>query len=102
MLVTVEEIEQSLGTQVRALRLAIDLDQVTLAENANVAVSALRNLEAGRGVSLRTLIRVARALDRVEWLQDFYPEPDVSPLALARAQAGEKAPQRASNRRKEK
>ena len=98
MTVNTSEIEQELGAQVRALRLAIDLDQVTLAENANVAVSALRNLEAGRGVSLRTLIRVARALDRADWLRDFYPEPEVSPLALARAQAGERAPRRASNR----
>lgn len=100
MVVTTEEIERDLGAQVRALRLAIDLDQVTLAENANVSVSALRNLEAGRGVSLRTLIRVARALDRIDWLRDFYPEPEVSPLALARAQAGEKAPRRATRRPK--
>lgn len=100
MVLATEEIERGLGAQVRALRLALDLDQVTLAENANVAVSALRNLEAGRGVSLRTVIRVARALDRTDWFHDFYPEPEVSPLELARAQAGEKKPKRASNRRK--
>lgn len=101
MVVTAEEIERQLGAQVRALRLAIDLDQRTLADNANVGVSALRNLEAGRGVSLRTLVRVVRALGRGDWFEDLYPEPEVSPLALARAQAGERVPKRASKRRRE-
>lgn len=55
-----EDIEQRLGSQFRALRLAEDIDQDSLARKANVSLSAVRSLEAGRGSSLRTVIRVAR------------------------------------------
>ncbi len=96
---TTEEIEQDLGAQFRALRLEIDLDQVTVAERAVVSLSALRSLEAGRGTSLRTMARVARALGRERWLLEFHQQPAVSPIALARAREGLHLPQRASCRR---
>jgi len=60
----------------------------------------VRNLEAGRGSTLSTVIKVARALDRQDWVTDFYPEPEISPLALMRAQQGIAAPNRATSRRK--
>src|SRR3546814_17030341 len=58
-----------LGDQLRRLRLARDLDQLTLADKAGVSEKALRNLEAGRGSSLSTLLQVLRALDRLDWLE---------------------------------
>jgi transcriptional regulator with XRE-family HTH domain len=97
---TTEEIERSFGAQVKALRLDQDVDQITLAERAAVSVSALKALESGRGSSLRTVVRVARALDRVDWLDTFYEQPTVSPLALAREREGVRRPQRASPRSK--
>ena len=96
---TTEDLERAFGAQVRSLRLALDLDQATVARRANVSLGAVQGLEAGRGSTLRTIVRIARALDRVDWVTDFYPEPDVSPLALARAQAGIRTPVRASRRR---
>ncbi len=96
----IEDLILLLGSQFRAQRLALDLDQETLARRANVSPSAVRGLEAGRGTSLRTLTRVARALGRQDWIEDFYPEPEVSPLALARAMEGVTAPQRASRKKK--
>lgn len=73
--------EQALGGAVRAARLAADLDQVTLADAAGVSLGALKNLEGGKGSSVRTLVRVVRALDRTEWLQALAPPVAVSPLA---------------------
>jgi transcriptional regulator with XRE-family HTH domain len=96
---TTEEIEQSFGAQVKGLRLEQDLDQVTLAERASVSVSALKALEGGRGSSLRTVVRVARALGRTDWLDTFYERPTISPLALAREREGAQSPRRASARR---
>lgn len=94
---TTDEIEKSFGAQVKALRLEQDVDQATLAERAAVSVSALKALEAGRGSSLRTVVRVVRALDRVDWLDTFYEQPTVSPLALAREREGVRRPKRASS-----
>jgi transcriptional regulator with XRE-family HTH domain len=58
---TTEEWERRLGADARRLRLAQGVTQVELAQRANVSVSALKYLEWGRGSTLTTLIRVARA-----------------------------------------
>ena len=81
------EWEAELGSQVRRLRLRQNRAQSELAIAANISLSALKTLELGRGSSIRTLIQVARALDRSEWLSAFTPpEPSVSPMQMLRAQ----------------
>ena len=80
-LATSDEWERALGRAVRASRLAADLDQVSLAERADVSVGALKNLESGKGSSVRTLVKVVRALGGDEWLQALSPPVAVSPIA---------------------
>jgi len=88
---TSDEWEVALGADVRRLRIARRYTQSELAERANVSLSALKNLEAGRGSSLATVVRVARALDRTEWLSSFAPvEPRFSPMELLRQSAVER------------
>ena len=92
---TVEEWELEVGGQFRTARIAADLDQVALAEFAGVSVGAVRNLERGAGSSLATVIRVARALGRTDWLMSLAPEVGVSPLdALAQSRRGERVHRR--------
>jgi transcriptional regulator with XRE-family HTH domain len=95
-----EDWEATIGAQIRRERLTADIDQESLASRANVSVGALKNLEAGRGVNLKTLIRVVRALDREDWLRSLSPEPTVSPIALARAMDGLREPKRATSRKR--
>jgi len=84
---TTSEWEKRLGVEVRRLRVARGLTQVELAQRANVSISTIRYMEAGRGSSLATLIRVAKVLDRTKWLASFAPiESSVSPIALLREQ----------------
>lgn len=88
------------GEQVRSSRLAADLDQRTLAARADVSVGAVKNLEGGKGSSLRTLIRVVRVLDRVDWLEALAPPITVSPMRmLAAKRSAPPRPRRASRRR---
>ena len=79
-----EELQALFGKQLQELRISKNLDQVTTAEKAGVSARALRNLEAGRGSSVETLIRVLKALDSLDGLRLLAPKPSVSPLALLR------------------
>jgi transcriptional regulator with XRE-family HTH domain len=76
--------EQRIGDQVRRARLTAGLDQTELAERSDVSIGALRNLERGNGSTLRTLVRVARALGRQSWLGSLAPAVTVSPIDVLR------------------
>jgi transcriptional regulator with XRE-family HTH domain len=93
---TTEELEAQLGQQIRALRLRRNVNQQALAEQSGVALSALKNVESGKGATLKTLLKVLRALDRLDWIGSLSPTVSISPLQLLK----QKAPrQRASSRR---
>lgn len=79
------EWEAAVGEQFRALRIARGLDQTQLAELAGVSVGSVRGLEQGKGSTLKTLVRLARALDREDWLRGLNPRPTVSPIDVLRS-----------------
>ena len=58
------ELEAEFGQQLRLLRLRQNIDQRQLAGQAGVALNVVKRLEAGRGATLKSLIRVLRALGR--------------------------------------
>lgn len=79
------EWEALVGERVRAARIRASLEQKALARAANVSVGAVKNLEGGKGSTLKTLIRVLRVLDLVRVLETLPPADTVSPILLARA-----------------
>lgn len=81
---SIDELQRSLGEQLHSLRLAKNLDQRTTAEKAGISEKALRNLEAGRGSTVESLLRVLKALDSLEGIEMLAPKPSVNPLALLR------------------
>jgi transcriptional regulator with XRE-family HTH domain len=93
---TADEMEVALGERLKALRLARNLDQVTLAQRSGISLSALKNLENGRGSTLHTLVSVVRSLGREEWLAAVAPTPSINPLTLTR----NAAPRQRARRRK--
>ncbi len=82
---TIDELEARLGASFRELRIRDQFDQRALAAKANVGLSALKNLEAGKGTTLKTLLKVLKALDRLDWLDALAPTVSVSPLQMLRA-----------------
>lgn len=81
---TPEELETTLGERLRRLRLMKNMDQATIAARAGVSLGALKNLEGGHGTTVKTLIRVARALGREEWLAGVAPIASINPLTMVR------------------
>src|SRR5438067_12246927 len=78
------ELQIELGKRLRRLRLQRNIDQRTLAEKAGVALTALQKLEAGRGSTVRTLVRTLKALNYLEGIEMLAPEPTLNPLTLLR------------------
>ncbi len=101
LFLTTTEWEQRIGADVRRLRFTHELTQVELAARANVSLTSLKRLEAGLGSTLSTVIRVARALGRDQWLAELAPPTaSISPMALLReAQRAENPPRRVRHRR---
>jgi DNA-binding XRE family transcriptional regulator len=97
---TLTDLEERLGHQFRALRLRSETDQKTLAETAGISLSALRNLETGRGVSLKTMLAVLRAVGRTDFINMLAPEPTFSPMQMLRESKQKTPRQRAYSPRK--
>lgn len=82
---TARELESILGKHLRTLRLRQNLTQQHLALRADLALGAVKNAEAGRGVTVRTLVRMLKALGRSEWIDTLEPEVSVSPMQMLRS-----------------
>jgi transcriptional regulator with XRE-family HTH domain len=79
---TTEEWEATLGRQLRDLRLRQNVDQRQLAEQAGVALNVVKNLEAGKGATVKSLVKVLRTLGRAEWMDSLAPAVSISPLQM--------------------
>lgn len=77
-----QEMQLFLGERIRKLRLLRNLDQRETAGKACVSEKALRNLEAGKGSTVETLLRILKALNYLEGIEMLAPEVTINPLAL--------------------
>lgn len=80
-----EELEATIGQQLREIRLRQNIDQRQLAEQAGVALNVVKNLEGGKGATVSSFIKILRALGRTEWLHSLSPEISISPLQMLKA-----------------
>lgn len=94
-----DDLELEVGRQIRALRLRQDLDQRQMAERAGIALNAVKNLEGGKGTTVRSLIKALRVLGRADWLATLAPPVSISPVQMLRAKAPRQRASRKSTRR---
>jgi transcriptional regulator with XRE-family HTH domain len=81
---------EELGRRIQGQRLNENLAQAEVARKAGVSRRSLQNLESGRGCTLSLLIRVLRALGKLDQLDAFLPEPGLSPIQLAKLKGRER------------
>lgn len=96
------EIEQKLGENIKKLRLQKGFHQQTLSEQAGISISALKNLENGNGATVKTLIRVIRALGREDWIEAVAPLVSINPLHMVQNKPERKRAPRRAHGKKEK
>lgn len=87
-----------IGRRVKVCRLNLNRSQAQVAEKAGVSRRALQKLEGGQSCTLVLLVRVLRALGRLDALDALLPEPGLSPIQLAKLKGRER--QRAGGPRK--
>ncbi len=75
-----------LGSAMKRLRLARNETWRSLAVRAGVDVNSVRNLEEGKGVTLRTFIAISCALDAGAWIGEALSAAETA--APARRKAG--------------
>ncbi|MDH3976315.1 MAG: helix-turn-helix transcriptional regulator [Deltaproteobacteria bacterium] len=88
-------IAAEIGGRIKSLRLRKNLTQQQLSEATALSLNTIKALEAGKG-KIQSLIAILRELDALHLLEEFIPEPLVSPLQLAKRQG--KKRKRASGR----
>ena len=93
---TTKEILREVGARLQGFRLQQNVTQAELAKTAGVGHATVKRAEAGESVRLETIVKILRALGRVEALDSFLPEPLVSPIQLAEQR--ERGRQRARRR----
>jgi transcriptional regulator with XRE-family HTH domain len=79
---TSEEWEVFLGEQVKASRLRKNMKQGELASRAGISVPTVARLEAGKGSSLASFIKVLGILKEDAWLERLAPQTSISPVQM--------------------
>lgn len=96
-----DAILREMGSRLATARLAQDLTQAALADEAGISKRTVERLESGEvAARLSGLVRVCRALNMVDRLEALVPSPMASPVEQLKL-AGRRR-KRASGRRREK
>ena len=91
-----KEIMIMMGSRLLAARLRCNLGQEQVATFAGISKNAVQKAEKGESL-LSTYIKILRVLDLLDDLDNFLPEPSISPIEVIKMQG--KRRQRASRSR---
>jgi putative transcriptional regulator len=81
---------KELGIRFQRERLNKNISQADVAQKAGVSRRSIQNFELGRPCTTTLLVRVLRALGKLEAIESFLPEPGPSPLQLAKLKGHER------------
>ncbi len=79
------EILRQLGDRLARIRKSRELTQAEAADRAGIDRTTVSRAERGENPNLLTVVRLLRVYGRLDALESFIPEPEVSPLALIRS-----------------
>ena len=58
-----------------------------MAQQAGIALNAVKRLESGQGTTLFSLIQALRVLHKEDWLRTLAPAVSISPLQMLKTKA---------------
>lgn len=95
---TTQEVLAEIGSRIQRYRLQQNRTLEDVAAEAGVTRLTAQRTESGKNPTLATVIRILRALGRLDALDAFLPVPLVSPMEVAAR--GGREPQRARTPRR--
>ena len=93
---------KTIGAKIKEARIEQDITQKELSKMAGVSMFSISSIENGNNTSILTLVQILRALNRFDFLNLFFKEKEISPVAYARAMKAEIVYQRAGRTKKHK
>ena len=91
---TNDAILRQIGSKLKDLRIEKNMKQKELADAAGVSVFTISSIENGKTTSLLTIIQLLRALEHLDYLDSFFQEESMSPVAYARLMKNNKKKER--------
>ena len=87
-------IMRQIGSKLKELRIEKNMKQKELADAAGVSVFTISSIENGKTTSLLTVIQLLRALEHLDYLDSFFQEESISPVAYAKLMKNNKKKER--------
>ena len=81
-----DQLMTEVGDSIRQLRLHRNLSQAVIAERSGISFGAYRNLESGKGATLRSFLAACRTLGKTDWMRTL-PPPMISPMEILRRES---------------
>ncbi len=92
-------IAKDIGDRLKALRLDRNYSQKELCELTGLSIKAILNAEKGKS-NILTYIKLLRALNCLDHLENFIPNPGISPMQIVKLSSKKRI--RASGRKRVK
>lgn len=80
---TTRDVLREMGERLRSYRLQQNVSIRQVAVDAGLGIATVQRAEAGRGFTATTLVKLLRALGRLDTLEAFLPAPAISPIQVA-------------------
>lgn len=81
---TNDAIMRQIGSKLKELRIERNMKQTELADASGVSVFTISSVENGKATSLLIIIQLLRALEHLDYLERFFQEEAISPIAYAK------------------
>ena len=86
---TAVEMLQTLGMNLKEVRLRMNISQQVAAERSGISLKAVRNIEGGQNASTESLVKYCRTLRKTDWLMTLAP-PELDPMIFERPTVAKK------------
>ena len=91
---TDEDILKKIGSKLKDIRISQNIKQSDVSEKSGISMFSISQMENGHNTSILSLVKVLKALDRMDMLEKFFSPPEVDPKVLEEFIASQKTKRR--------